>query len=238
VHDASLHRLDNRCGAAGIDRGRAGYGRCIARRTPHKSRFWNLPDHLPVLPENAQIHFEPGAEAHAREVAALLPGHRPDRGGAGPALRPSGDRRGVCDAARRRAQAFDEEIEPDSIAPKKPHRRVKLFGQGELNRLIFAAMRKAEGRPIAVPEIARAIVEELAWGRSFSPAWSDGSARTSNISAPTGSWYKSTGSGRRQVVARSARCFRRALCGLAPKDVPQQGGEQGQKHVDEDELCR
>jgi hypothetical protein len=59
---------------------------------------------------------------------------------------------------------FDEEIEPDSIAPRKPYKRVKLFGQGELNRLIFDAMRKAEGRPQAVPEIARAIVEELGHG--------------------------------------------------------------------------
>jgi hypothetical protein len=52
---------------------------------------------------------------------------------------------------------------PDSIAPKKPYKRVKLFGQGELNRLIFAAMRKAE-RPLSTPEIARAIVEELGHG--------------------------------------------------------------------------
>jgi hypothetical protein len=58
---------------------------------------------------------------------------------------------------------FDEEIEPDSIAPKKPYKRVKLFGQGELNRLIFDAMRKAE-RPLSTPEIARSIVEELGHG--------------------------------------------------------------------------
>jgi hypothetical protein len=58
---------------------------------------------------------------------------------------------------------FDEEIEPDSIAPVKPYKRVKLFGQGELNRLIFAAMRKAE-RPLSTPEIARSIVEELGHG--------------------------------------------------------------------------
>ena len=39
-----------------------------------------------------------------------------------------------------------------------------LFGQGELNRLIFAAMHKAGGRPMAVPEIARSIIEELGHG--------------------------------------------------------------------------
>jgi hypothetical protein len=37
------------------------------------SALWNLPDRLPALPENGQIHFEPGAEDYAREVAALLP---------------------------------------------------------------------------------------------------------------------------------------------------------------------
>ena len=37
------------------------------------SALWNLPDRLPALPENGQVHFEPGAEAYARDVAALLP---------------------------------------------------------------------------------------------------------------------------------------------------------------------
>jgi len=37
------------------------------------SALWNLPDRLPALPENGQVHFEPGAEGYAREVAALLP---------------------------------------------------------------------------------------------------------------------------------------------------------------------
>jgi len=37
------------------------------------SALWNLPDGLPALPESSQVHFEPGAEDYAREVAALLP---------------------------------------------------------------------------------------------------------------------------------------------------------------------
>src|SRR5437763_11201127 len=37
------------------------------------SALWNLPDRLPALAENGQVHFEPGAEDFAREVAALLP---------------------------------------------------------------------------------------------------------------------------------------------------------------------
>jgi len=37
------------------------------------SALWNMPDRLPALPENSQVHFERGAEDYAREVAALLP---------------------------------------------------------------------------------------------------------------------------------------------------------------------
>src|SRR5689334_8550743 len=37
------------------------------------SALWNAPDYLPALAQNGQVHFEPGAEEYAREVAALLP---------------------------------------------------------------------------------------------------------------------------------------------------------------------
>jgi hypothetical protein len=37
------------------------------------SAWWNTPDRLPALAENGQIHFEPGAEDYAHDVAALLP---------------------------------------------------------------------------------------------------------------------------------------------------------------------
>jgi len=37
------------------------------------SAWWNVPDRLPALPENSQVHFEPGAEDYARDVSALLP---------------------------------------------------------------------------------------------------------------------------------------------------------------------
>jgi hypothetical protein len=37
------------------------------------SALWNLPDRLPALPENSLVHFEPGAEVYAHDVAALLP---------------------------------------------------------------------------------------------------------------------------------------------------------------------
>jgi hypothetical protein len=37
------------------------------------SGLWNLPDRLPALPDNSQVHFQPGAEDFARDVATLLP---------------------------------------------------------------------------------------------------------------------------------------------------------------------
>jgi hypothetical protein len=37
------------------------------------SGFWNLPDRLPSLPDNSQLHYQPGAEDFARDIAALLP---------------------------------------------------------------------------------------------------------------------------------------------------------------------
>jgi hypothetical protein len=37
------------------------------------SGAWNVPDRLPVLPDNSQVHYQPGAEESARAVAALLP---------------------------------------------------------------------------------------------------------------------------------------------------------------------
>jgi hypothetical protein len=34
--------------------------------------WWNLPDRLPALAGNSQVHYEPGAEEYARDVAVLL----------------------------------------------------------------------------------------------------------------------------------------------------------------------
>lgn len=43
-------------------------------RTRHLiSARWNVPDRMPALSSNSQVHYEPGAEDSAREVAALLP---------------------------------------------------------------------------------------------------------------------------------------------------------------------
>ena len=37
------------------------------------SGLWNIPDRLPALPDNSQVHYQPGAEDYAREIATLLP---------------------------------------------------------------------------------------------------------------------------------------------------------------------
>jgi hypothetical protein len=37
------------------------------------SGLWHLPDRLPALSTDSYVHYEPGADAYARDVAALLP---------------------------------------------------------------------------------------------------------------------------------------------------------------------
>jgi len=58
---------------------------------------------------------------------------------------------------------LDPEYRADTIAPKRI-RRVKLFGGGELNRLIIDALRKANGNPISTPQIADAIIVAKGYG--------------------------------------------------------------------------
>jgi hypothetical protein len=58
---------------------------------------------------------------------------------------------------------LDPEYRADTIAPKRL-RRVKLFGGGELNRLIINALRLANGKALSTPEIAEAIIEVKGYG--------------------------------------------------------------------------
>ena len=37
------------------------------------SGYWNLPDRLPALPDAVEVHYQPGAEVFAHDVAALYP---------------------------------------------------------------------------------------------------------------------------------------------------------------------
>jgi hypothetical protein len=55
---------------------------------------------------------------------------------------------------------FAPDLDPDSIPDKRNYKRVKLFGQGELNRLIFSALRKGN-RPMTTAEVVAAVVQEL-----------------------------------------------------------------------------
>jgi hypothetical protein len=57
----------------------------------------------------------------------------------------------------------DPSYRADTIPPTR-RRRVKLFGNGELNRLIADALRRAE-KPLASSDIADAIVEAKGYGR-------------------------------------------------------------------------
>lgn len=60
-------------------------------------------------------------------------------------------------------RVLDPEYRADTIPPKRI-RRVKLFGNGELNRLILDALRRADGKPLSTPEIADAIIAAKGYG--------------------------------------------------------------------------
>lgn len=66
-------------------------------------------------------------------------------------------------------RVLDPEYRADTIAPKRL-RRVKLFGGGELNRLIIDALRKADGKPLSTPAIADAIIAAKGYGHAAKPA--------------------------------------------------------------------
>jgi hypothetical protein len=61
---------------------------------------------------------------------------------------------------------LDDSIDLDAIPNKRLPRRVKLFGQGELGRMILSCFREAEGRPLATQEIVSAIVAAGGHGES------------------------------------------------------------------------
>ena len=65
---------------------------------------------------------------------------------------------------------LDPEYRADTIAPKRL-RRVKLFGGGELNRLILDALRRANGVALSTPEIADAIIVAKGYGHEAKAAF-------------------------------------------------------------------
>lgn len=64
---------------------------------------------------------------------------------------------------------LDPSYRADTLPPKRL-RRVKLFGGGELNRLIHDSLRRAEDRPLSNMEIAQAIVAAKGYGEDSLPA--------------------------------------------------------------------
>ncbi len=59
---------------------------------------------------------------------------------------------------------LDPDRDPKSI-PNKRTRRVKLFGQGKLNRMVMDAMREGN-RPMTTLEITEAICARLSYGEA------------------------------------------------------------------------
>lgn len=55
---------------------------------------------------------------------------------------------------------LDPDVDPTTIANKRLPRRVKLFGQGQLGRMILEALRVADGRPLSTAEIVDHVLRE------------------------------------------------------------------------------
>jgi len=54
---------------------------------------------------------------------------------------------------------LDPSIKPKALKVLKPRHRFKYFEAGELAKLIFAELRKAEGKPVLVPALTAAIMD-------------------------------------------------------------------------------
>jgi len=63
-------------------------------------------------------------------------------------------------------QILDPAIEPGSIPNKRPSKRVKLFRQGELGRMILDALRQAKDETLSTYEIASALMAAGGHGES------------------------------------------------------------------------
>ena len=57
-------------------------------------------------------------------------------------------------------KVFDPDYKVGSIRPKKAYQHVRLFGQGELQRLVLGALRES-GQPMACHEVAAVISKKL-----------------------------------------------------------------------------
>ena len=55
---------------------------------------------------------------------------------------------------------LDPDADPDDITNKRITRRVKLFGQGQLGRLIMDAFRMSDGQPLTTREIVDHVLRQ------------------------------------------------------------------------------
>lgn len=65
---------------------------------------------------------------------------------------------------------LDPSISPESIPNARPRKRVKLFRQGELGRMIVDALRNASGTPMTVQEITSVVLAAGGHGEEARPA--------------------------------------------------------------------
>lgn len=68
-------------------------------------------------------------------------------------------------------QLLDPQLFPNLIPAKRPQKRIKLFRQGELGRLIIDALRRA-GKPLGTHAVVSAVLQAGGHGESARPALS------------------------------------------------------------------
>jgi hypothetical protein len=66
-------------------------------------------------------------------------------------------------------QLLDPQLFPDLIPAKRPQKRIKLFRQGELGRLIVDSLRRA-GKPLGTHAVVTAVLTAGGHGESARPA--------------------------------------------------------------------
>jgi hypothetical protein len=66
-------------------------------------------------------------------------------------------------------QLLDPQLFPDLIPAKRPQKRIKLFRQGELGRLVTDALRRA-GKPVGVRALVTAVLAAGGHGEAARPA--------------------------------------------------------------------
>jgi hypothetical protein len=64
---------------------------------------------------------------------------------------------------------FEPGFDVDAIGIKRPRKRVKLYRQGELGRMILDALRKA-GEPVGIEAVVTALIQAQGHGEAVRPA--------------------------------------------------------------------